>query len=105
MAILSAYAFPGNVRELMSIVQSTLNLSQGQRLLARHLPAKIRRDGQYRSGSESETPGRILPLAEVEKAHLLEAYRRSNGNKTRTAELLEVSLSTLRRKLESYGEA
>ena len=49
---------------------------------------------------ESET---IVPLEETEKAHILKVYRQMGKNKTRTADVLGISLNTLRRKIEAYG--
>ena len=46
----------------------------------------------------------ILPLEEVEKAHILNAYNQLGRNKSQTAKTLGIGLNTLRRKLESYGE-
>jgi DNA-binding NtrC family response regulator len=46
-----------------------------------------------------------IPLAEVEKNHILQAYRHLNQNKSQTARLLGIGMNTLRRKLKAYGEA
>jgi DNA-binding NtrC family response regulator len=45
----------------------------------------------------------IVPLAEVERGHILRAYEETAHNKLRTAKLLRIGLNTLRRKLASYG--
>ena len=45
---------------------------------------------------------RIKPLAEIEKTHILLAYRQTGENKSKTARLLGIGLNTLRRKLASY---
>jgi len=51
-----------------------------------------------------ETGGHAsILLAEVEKAHILRVYEETGENKAQTAKLLDIGLSTLRRKLESYG--
>jgi two-component system response regulator AtoC len=46
--------------------------------------------------------GPILPLAETERIHILNAYEGTNHNKLQTAKLLGIGLNTLRRKLASY---
>jgi len=49
--------------------------------------------------------GPIMPLAEAERIHILQAYETTTRNKLRTAKLLGIGLNTLRRKLASYGES
>jgi DNA-binding NtrC family response regulator len=45
----------------------------------------------------------IVPLAAMEKEHILKAYRSTGSNKLQAARLLEVGTNTLRRKLRLYG--
>ena len=44
----------------------------------------------------------IVPLDELEKQAILSALRNTGGNRTRTAELLKISIRTLRNKLQEY---
>ena len=95
------YDYPGNIRELRTIIQSAVNLAQGGPISPSSLPEHMRKRVSRvtpRSNSES-----IIPLAEVEKSHILEAYDRMDKNKSHTARALGIGLNTLRRKLESYG--
>jgi DNA-binding NtrC family response regulator len=46
-----------------------------------------------------------IAMHAVEKRHILSIYRQTDSNKSETARQLEISLSTLRRKLEEYGVA
>jgi DNA-binding NtrC family response regulator len=39
----------------------------------------------------------------VEKTHILSVLEQTNGNKTKAAEILGIGLTTLYRKLQSYG--
>lgn len=103
VSILMDYDYPGNIRELKSIVQSAVNLAQGKPISVNFFPdhlrkrkATSRRDLQ--AGFEP-----IVSLAEAEKAHILRAYKETGKNKSRAAKLLGIGLNTLRRKLESYG--
>ena len=103
MAILMDYDYPGNIRELRSIVQSAVNLAQGRPISANFLPEHLRKRKPI-SRSELQTgTGSIVPLAEAEKAHIIRAYEEMDKNKSQTAKLLCIGLNTLRRKLESYG--
>jgi transcriptional regulator of acetoin/glycerol metabolism len=47
--------------------------------------------------------GSVATLAEVERAHVLAAYRAARGNRTLAARLLDISIPTLVRKLRASG--
>jgi DNA-binding NtrC family response regulator len=104
MCLLNAYDYPGNIRELQSIVQSAANLAQGGPLSPRHLPASVRKKASAASCREPGDNPAAKPLAEVEKRHILAVYRQTGRNKSQTARTLEIGLNTLRRKLKAYGE-
>jgi len=102
--LLGEYDYPGNLRELRSIVQYASNLAKGGAISVHHLPAYVM---EALAVNKRSTPPpfstAIVPLAEVEKAHILRAYSATNNNKVQTARLLAIGLNTLRRKLQSYG--
>ncbi len=104
LELLLAYSYPGNVRELKSIIHSAFNLAQGKSIGPAHLPSFIRR--REEKGS-APCPGKdaLLPLPEQEKAHILKAYEMTGKNKVQTARRLRIGVNTLRRKLQSYGVA
>jgi DNA-binding NtrC family response regulator len=99
---LLGYAYPGNVRELKSILQAAVNLAQGPAISLKCLPEQVRkrRPGAAVNSLEQNSP--ILPFADVEKNHILSVYRQLGGNKVHTARALGLGLNTLRRKLKSY---
>ncbi len=98
---LSAYAFPGNVRELENTLERALALCEDGRItvadlnLAPALP-----------GAEA-TPGSKYPLQDyldqVERAAILEALEQTRYNKTAAARLLGVTFRSLRYRLERLG--
>jgi DNA-binding NtrC family response regulator len=47
----------------------------------------------------------VVPLHEMEKRAILNALQQTNGNRTQTAEMLQISIRTLRNKLAEYREA
>jgi len=105
LLLLSQYDFPGNIRELRSIIQSAVNLAQGG-VITRHLlplplrtfPTRLLRPQRVEGPSE-----KILPLAVMEKDYILKVYERLHKNKSQTARALGIGMNTLRRKLKTYG--
>jgi DNA-binding NtrC family response regulator len=101
---LMRYSYPGNIRELKSILQSAVNLARGEPIREIHLPAHIlTAQNAKRKGPTvgDDTPVKLL--AEVEKEHIMKVYKQSGANKSKTARQLGIGLNTLRRKLDSYG--
>jgi len=101
--LLTAYDYPGNLRELKSIVQSAANLARGKSISVHHLPAAMLAalsTKQRAAAPNVNDP--IVPLAAMEKEYILKVYRSTGHNKIQTARLLEIGLNTLRRKLQSY---
>ena len=95
--------YPGNIRELESILHSARNLAQGQAItlncLQDHL--QVRKKTPPRD-CRMEDPGTVT-LAEAERCHILKIYAHTGNNKTQSAKLLDIGLNTLRRKLRAYG--
>jgi DNA-binding NtrC family response regulator len=103
LAALLGYDYPGNIRELQSIIQSSLNLSQGGVISLRHLPSQVIQETRARSQYPATQTSPRIPLAEVEREHILETYRVTGKNKALASRKLGIGLNTLRRKLEGYG--
>jgi len=100
MSHLMSYDYPGNIRELKSIVHSALNLSQGHHVSKAFLPKNILKKastaGEY-SGSEP-----LPPLELAEKNYILKVYYQMDKNKSKTAQILGIDRKTLQRKIQSY---
>lgn len=101
LELLFNYAWPGNIRGLKSIIQSAINLSQDIPIAPEHLPAHLAVKNPVRNPAVRQDGP--VSLHEVEKRHILKIYDHTGQNKSEAARLLEISLSTLRRKLKSYG--
>ena len=99
LAVLSAYAWPGNIRELQSAVSRVL-LSSARRVInARDLAFLREQDGH----AARHAPQRRPPtLAEAERAHIQAVLQSTAWNKRRAAQLLAVSRATLYRKIGEY---
>ncbi len=103
VSCLMDYDYPGNIRELKSIIQSAVNLAQRGPIAPKHLPVHIQKIKPKLKTGDASASDAIIPLEEMEKKHVLNAYHRTGNNKSATAKLLKIGLNTLRRKLASYG--
>jgi two-component system response regulator AtoC len=103
MELLMYYPFPGNIRELRSIIQTSANLSQGAPISPSFLPQEVRQSRPRPLKAEGAGYGNVVPLAQWEKEYILKVYQRSGRNKTVAAQWLGIGVNTLRRKLNSYG--
>ena len=98
--VLQAYTWPGNVRELENAIERAVVLAEGKpQIDVADLPAEVR----GLSGTAVRPDGPVLPLAEVERRHILATLERFGGNRRRTAEALGIAPNTLWRRLRRYG--
>jgi DNA-binding NtrC family response regulator len=101
MRMLRAYGWPGNVRELLAALESAAIRADGERIDAQHLPAEIRA-GRDQNGKTAERLRTEASPAE-ERASILAALERAEGNRSRAAEIMGIGRTTLWRKMRSYG--
>ncbi len=99
---LEDYAWPGNVRELQNACQRAVLLAQDGDLQAEHFLLGAIDSTQESEGDDSLRLRSGLSVAEAEKRLILETLRVTNNNKTKAAELLGISIRTLRNKLHEY---
>ena len=97
MAALRAYSWPGNVRELRNIVERMAVLAPGPALDLEQVPPEIRAPGIPGGPAAGAGYASDLPLAEVERRHILRVLDDCGGNKTRAAEVLGIDRRTLNR--------
>jgi two-component system, NtrC family, response regulator AtoC len=102
LSLLFDYDYPGNIRELKSIIKSAVNLAQGRKISKLFLPDTIRKQKPPKRPVCQPGPEAVVSLAQMERSHILKVYRQTGNNKSRTARLLGIALNTLRNKLESY---
>ena len=108
MSALTAYDFPGNVRELENIIERAVTLSSEGRITADTLPDL--RGGGGRGGRAAQD----LPIEGVnlerevesfERTLILRALERTQGNRTEAAKLLGISFRSMRYRLSKLGIA
>jgi two-component system response regulator AtoC len=96
---LSAYAWPGNVRELENYLEKALIFSQGKNLELPPLRTRQASPGQF----NPEEYSLKVATRRLEEEYIRKALSKTSGNRTKAAELLEVSLRSLMYKLKEYG--
>lgn len=91
------YHWPGNLRELQNVIKRSALLAQGETIEIRDLPLELLSG----SGETNGTPGDSLKSSEREQ--ILKALQKAEFNKSKAAEMLEISRKTLYNKLKHYG--
>lgn len=94
---LQHYNWPGNIRELKNVIERAVILSNGNELTTAELPLELQT-----LSSEPQAELSAFSLASAEKLHIQKVLNYTNGNKTETARLLNIGLTTLYRKIEEY---
>ncbi|MDX2068132.1 MAG: sigma-54 dependent transcriptional regulator [Haliscomenobacter sp.] len=92
---LHQHQWRGNIRELRNTIERACILSETSQLESDSLP------WDFLQPSSNTTSG-ILSLREVEKRHISRMLEHTHGNKTQTAELLGIGLTTLYAKIKEY---
>jgi two-component system response regulator PilR (NtrC family) len=102
LAVLEAYPFPGNVRELENIVERAVTLARSRHITLDCLPSTVRRPADPTLPTRIPEGGVNLDalLAAYETSLIQEALKRSGGVKKRAAQLLGVTFRSLRYRLE-----
>jgi DNA-binding NtrC family response regulator len=99
---LMQYDWPGNVRQLLNVVQSMVVLAEGPMIASQHLPPELRQAG---AGEAPQSLGSLagLSLDQIEKHAIRNTLRLCNGNREQAAKVLGIGERTLYRKLKEYG--
>ena len=97
---LQNHPWPGNVRELQNVIQRAVLLAGEVSLTPEHLIVDI---GEAPDDAPSEMA--LRPISEMEQKMIHKALDTVDGNRTRAAEILGISVRTLRNKLNEYRQA
>jgi two-component system response regulator PilR (NtrC family) len=105
--LLERYDFPGNVRELEHTIERAVALERTDAIQPERLPEQITQYNPARVADAFDLPDEGINLSahldQLEKTYLLEALRRTGGNQTRAAEMLQLSVRSLRHLLDKHG--
>jgi len=110
-AMMGAYAWPGNVRELENAIERAVLLAEGTTIGPDALPERLW--AQPEKTADASVPKVPQPdasqlslkraMRELEETFIRAALRKTKGNRTRAAELLEISHRALLYKVKDYG--
>ena len=104
LAMLTRYAWTGNIRQLENVIQYAVLLSTGPELLPAHLPQQVK--DYLRPAVESgSTRSKLLieSCQAIEREQIHQALKKCHYRRVRAAEVLGVSRVTLHKKMKEYG--
>ena len=104
MAMLLEYSWPGNVRELENAIERAMILSHSQRIDPDYLPPEIR--GGIHSPKDFFSPDQlsVKKATRILEADLIRrALKKTGGNRSQAARILEISHPALLSKIREYG--
>lgn len=100
-ALLKSYNWPGNVRELENVIERAMILEDSGEITPESLPISAR------FGAQAALAPSVLSIkkarATVERALIKRALEATGNNKTKAADLLEISFRALMYKIKDYG--
>ncbi len=97
------YSWPGNVRELENIIERGMALADGEMVVSANLPSELLSSTRATGVIDLEAGFSIKKNSQImEKLLISQALEETNGNKTKAAKLLEISLPTLFYKIKEY---
>lgn len=100
---LAAYSWPGNIRELRHVIESTIIFLEGETLNAAALPEDVLGEAQQQSGGEkAKQRFSTLNFEELQKQVLRQALTQYQGNISKVAAALGIGRNTTYAKLKKY---
>ncbi len=94
------YDWPGNVRELKNVLEAAVVLSKDGIIDINDLPPYLKNEDEHGNFLKIKIPA---AMAEIEKEAIISTLALANGNKSKTAEMLEMNRKTLYAKLNEFG--
>ncbi len=112
LARLARHSWPGNVRELSNFMRRVLSLQPGmvldescfdQEFQPRGTPSAEQPGYPAASSHAPQTAPAGVPIRQVERVHLEHTLAMTHGNRTQAAEMLGISVRTMRNRIREYG--
>ncbi len=107
--VLRTYHWPGNVRELQNAIQRTVVLNKGNIIQKEMLPnsltqSKQQRVSRHELNDSANNDGQIAPMWQIELDHIMAALKKTDNNVPKAAALLEMSPSTIYRRMKELDQ-
>lgn len=100
---LLAYGWLGNVRELRNVIERAVIFAEGEKINVDDIILNEFSGKQVYDTSESlQIPEKGISLNDVERKIMIQALKKSNGNQSKAARLIGLSLDTFRYRLKKY---
>jgi DNA-binding NtrC family response regulator len=96
------HSWPGNVRELRNVMERAVVICSGEQIERHHFAPYPFDQRQKLRSEDTVTFPVATPLEEVERQMILRTLDKTGNNKTKAAQLLDISLKTLHNKLNAY---
>lgn len=93
--LLLAYPWPGNLRELRSVLQKALIFTDSDIIRPDDLP-------NYLAFNRQKLPARLRKLEDMEKDHIIRVLHETGGNQSKASEILGINRKTLYKKIRKY---
>jgi len=107
LQMLEGYMWGGNVRELEHTIERAVALERGSEITPERLPEHVTNYNPERINKEFDLPDDGLNLAvhldNLEKTYVVEALRKTDGNQTKAADLLQMQVRSLRHLLDKHN--
>jgi transcriptional regulator with PAS, ATPase and Fis domain len=98
---LQLHSWRGNIRELKNVIERSIIMCESNILSLENLPFDLL-SNSFKTNNQNNSDS-VFDLTSVEKLHIQRVLNHTKGNKTETAKLLNIGLTTLYRKIEEYG--
>jgi transcriptional regulator with PAS, ATPase and Fis domain len=98
--LINRYDYPGNVRELMNVINSAVIIESGSELNKKSLPHYFLENSNLQEDLAMDSP--LKTLTEIEKEQIKKVFLYTKGNKSKAAKILGISRVNLIAKIKKY---
>jgi DNA-binding NtrC family response regulator len=100
MRLINQYDYPGNIRELMNVINSGVIIETGPELSKKSLPHYFLENSGLKDDLDMDFP--LKTLSEIEKEQIKKVFIHTKGNKSKAAKILGISRVNLIAKIKKY---